>query len=179
MKIEVASRYKRALRFQNYPPQPVIDGVYICKLKKHLALEGYFMEYLRLTEGRIAGLPSPFEVRQISFAEAKPGRINAFHLHPKRVQDELWCVVRGDMLVWLVDVRKKSKTLGARCHYLLSEQDPLLLHIPSGVAHGYKAGAAGAILAYAMNSQFNIKDPNEGRLPWDHFGVHLWEEDRG
>ena len=54
-----------------------------------------------------------------------------------------------------------------------------MLHIPTGVAHGYKAGPDGALLAYAMNSQFNIDDPNEGRLPWDHFGAELWEEDRG
>jgi dTDP-4-dehydrorhamnose 3,5-epimerase len=30
-----------------------------------------------------------------------------------------------------------------------------------------------------MNGQFDPADPNEGRLPWDHFGAELWEPDRG
>ena len=41
------------------------------------------------------------------------------------------------------------------------------------------AGGEGALLTYAMKAQFNLIDPNEGRLPWDHFGRDLWEDDRG
>ena len=137
------------------------------------------MEYLRLTEGRAEGLDVPFEVRQVSFSWAVPGRINAFHVHPKEVQDEVWCVVAGTLLVWLVDVRAGSPTAGHKRAYVLSGEAPGLLYIPSGVAHGYKAGPEGALLVYAMNNQFNPKDPNEGRLPWDAFGAELWEEDRG
>jgi dTDP-4-dehydrorhamnose 3,5-epimerase len=54
-----------------------------------------------------------------------------------------------------------------------------MLLIPSGVAHGYMTGPQGALLVYAMNSQFNLCEPNEGRLPWDYFGRDLWDEDRG
>jgi dTDP-4-dehydrorhamnose 3,5-epimerase len=32
---------------------------------------------------------------------------------------------------------------------------------------------------YGMNQQFDQASPNEGRLPWDHFGAELWGEDRG
>jgi dTDP-4-dehydrorhamnose 3,5-epimerase len=32
---------------------------------------------------------------------------------------------------------------------------------------------------YAMDQQFNLADPNEGRLPWDFFGADLWNENRG
>jgi dTDP-4-dehydrorhamnose 3,5-epimerase len=34
-------------------------------------------------------------------------------------------------------------------------------------------------LLYTMDQQFDISDPNEGRLPWDQFGTDLWNEDRG
>ncbi|WP_244403976.1 dTDP-4-dehydrorhamnose 3,5-epimerase family protein [Meiothermus ruber] len=148
-------------------------------LQKHRALEGAFMEYLRLKDGRVEGFPLPFEARQISLSWAVPGRINAFHLHPKRTQDELWCVVQGALLVWLVDVRADSPTKGTKRSFLLSGEAPSLLYIPSGVAHGYRAGHQGALLLYAMNDQFNPSDPNEGRLPWDFFGAELWAEDRG
>lgn len=168
-----------ALKFQSYESQTTIDGAYYLKLAKHRSLEGSFMEYLRLTGGTIEGLPAPFEVRQLSFSWAVAGRVNAFHIHPKVTQDELWCVVGGTLMVWLVDCRVDSPTRGVRRQYLLNAEEPALLHIPSGVAHGYRAGPEGALLVYAMNSQFNARDPNEGRLPWDHFGAELWEDDRG
>ncbi|MER3481872.1 MAG: dTDP-4-dehydrorhamnose 3,5-epimerase [Meiothermus sp.] len=177
--MKLVDQAQRALFFQDYAPQPQIEGVFHHSLKKHRSLEGSFMEHLRLTGGQTEGLSAPFEPRQISVSWAVPGRINAFHLHPKRTQDELWCVLEGDLLVWLADVREGSPTQGNRRSFLLSGAAPALLHIPSGVAHGYRAGHEGAVLLYAMNSQFDLSDPNEGRLPWDFFGPELWADDKG
>lgn len=177
--VKLAPRDLDALTFQEYTGPGEMDGVYHVPLRKHRALEGAFMEYMRLAGGTIEGLPKPFAPAQISVSWAEPGRINAFHIHPKAPQDELWCVAGGRMLVWLADVRTDSPTCGLRKPYLLSAEQPALLHIPTGVAHGYKAGGDGAMLLYATSSQFNIEDPNEGRLPWDHFGATMWEEDRG
>lgn len=178
-RIALTSEVNQALTFQSYEAQPTIEGVFYHKLTKHRAVEGAFMEYMRVTGGVIESLPVPFDVRQISFSTAVPFRVNAFHIHPKTVQDELWSVVQGSLMVWLVDCREGSPTKGGLRRYVLNGEEPALLYIPSGVAHGYKAGSEGALLVYAMNSQFNIKDPNEGRLPWDYFGVELWEDDRG
>lgn len=168
-----------AMQYQNYPAPSEIQGVTHIPLKKHRALEGAFMEYLRLGAGQVEGLGPTFEARQISVSWAVPGRINAFHIHPKRPQDEVWCVLEGSLLVWLVDLREGSPTKGHRRSFLLSGEAPALLYIPSGVAHGYRAGHQGALLLYAMNDQFNPADPNEGRLPWDFFGADLWADDRG
>ena len=179
MKIPLTPQAASDLTFQTYGPQPEIQGVWLHPLRKHAALEGWFMELFRLGGGAVTGLPTPFDLRQVSLSQAAPGRINAFHLHPKEVQDELWCVVAGVMKVWLVDLREGSPTAGNRRAIILTADAPALLHIPTGVAHGYQAGPAGALLVYAMNSQFNLADPNEGRLPWDYFGAELWEADRG
>jgi dTDP-4-dehydrorhamnose 3,5-epimerase len=179
MSIRLEEQAQLATTFQSYPASDEIEGVFQRPLRKHVALEGWFMEHLRLGGGLADGLPVSFEVQQISISRAVPGRVNAFHIHPKRVQDELWCVVEGTLLVWLVDVRAESPTTGNRRKIMLSGDAPSLLHIPTGVAHGYKAGPAGALLVYGMNSQFNLQDPNEGRLPWDFFGSDLWEDDRG
>jgi len=180
MKIKLADEYAKALTFQDYGPQPEIEGVTLTPLRKHRSAEGSFMEYLRVTETGLAeGVGDGFQVRQVSLAEALGGRINAFHVHPKAVQDEFWCVVAGTMQIWLVDLREGSPTVNNRRCVVLSGEQPALLMIPTGVAHGYRAGEEGALLLYTMNAQFNIDDPNEGRLPWDHFGADLWEDDRG
>ncbi len=170
---------QRALTFQTYPPAADIEGVRLQPLTKHRGENGWFLEHLRLTAGRVVNLPGEFELRQMSVSYAAPQRINAFHVHPKLVQNELWTVISGQLLVWLVDCRAGSPTLQGTRRVLLTAEDPALLYIPAGVAHGYRAGRDGALLLYAMDQQFNADDPNEGRLPWDYFGRELWEEDRG
>ena len=179
MKVPLEPEAARALTFQHYPSQPDIDGVGYFPLKKHRALEGSFLELLRLSDGSVEGLPAPFTPRQLNLAQAAPGRVNAFHLHPKEAQDDLWCVLDGILQVWLADLRAGSLTQGHKRCYLLSAEEPGWLFIPAGVAHGYRAGSAGALLLYAVNVQFNPQNPDEGRLPWDYFGASLWEEDRG
>jgi dTDP-4-dehydrorhamnose 3,5-epimerase len=135
---------------------------------------------LRLEPGAVVeGTREPFVIRQLSSAYADPFRLNAFHIHPRIAQRELWSVLHGSLTVWLVDCRRDSADAGRRQSVHLSGEEPALLHIPAGVAHGYKAGPEGALFVYAMDQQFDRKDPNEGRLPWDYFGAELWEVDRG
>ena len=168
-----------ALTFQTYEPHPEIEGVWVNKLVKRRSDNGFFMEYARLSDGNVEGLPHDFTARQISVSKAEPARINAFHIHPREPQNELWTVIQGQLKVWLADCRAGSPTEGNKRPFILNGEEPAQLYIPAGVAHGYQAGAEGATLLYAMDQQFNLDNPNEGRLPWDFFGADLWAEDRG
>ncbi len=172
-----------ALTFQTYEPHPEIEGVWMRKLTKRRSDNGFFMEYARLSQGNVKGLPhdftEDFTVRQISVSSAEPGRINAFHIHPREPQNELWTVIQGQLKVWLADCRAGSPTEGNKRPFILNGEEPAQLYIPAGVAHGYQAGVSGATLLYAMDQQFDVEHPNEGRLPWDFFGADLWAEDRG
>jgi dTDP-4-dehydrorhamnose 3,5-epimerase len=178
-KIELAPEYASTLKFEAYPAAPQIDGVWFHALKKNRSENGAFMEYLRLGEGGVQGLPGALMPRQISVSWAAPGRINAFHIHVKQEQNEIWCVVGGQLTIWLVDCRVGSPTLGVQRKLVFSGEQPMMVYIPSGVAHGYQAGELGATLIYTMDAQFDIFDPNEGRLAWDRFGSDLLEADRG
>lgn len=170
---------QQALTFQNYPAAPAIEGVWTNALKKRRSDNGFFMEYARVTDSGVESLPVPFELRQLSVSHAEPGRVNAFHIHPNEPQNELWTVLEGQLKVWLIDLRAGSPTEGHRRAVILSGEEPVQLFIPAGVAHGYQAGPTGALLFYAMDQQFSLQKPNEGRLPWDFFGAELWAEDRG
>ena len=177
--VALPDEIEEAVTFQEYAPAPRIDGVQLLALRKHRADNGSFMEFVRVTDGRVEGLEPPFRLRQASVSEAAARRINAFHIHPLEPQNELWCVTRGLLVVWLIDCRKGSPSLGVRRRVVLTGEEPALLRIPAGVAHGYRAGPSGATLLYLADQQFNPDRPNEGRLPWDYFGKDLWEEDRG
>nr|WP_256488165.1 dTDP-4-dehydrorhamnose 3,5-epimerase family protein [Deinococcus sp. HSC-46F16] len=167
------------MTFESYPPAPDIAGVWTHPLRKNRSENGAFMEYARMGEEGFQGLPGRLIPRQISVSWAAPGRINAFHIHVKEEQNEIWCVIEGQLMVWLVDCRAGSPTLGVRRKLVLSGEQPTMVHIPSGVAHGYQASDGGATLLYTMDARFNIEDPNEGRIPWNQFGDELWSEDRG
>ena len=173
--IELLPELENILTFQDYPPTPEIEGVWIQALHKHRADNGWFMEYTRVNQGHLQNTPTPFEIRQISISRAEPGRINAFHIHTKLEQNEIWTVIQGQLVVWLVDCRKHSKTAGIKQRLILSGEQPMRIHIPAGVAHGYKAGQDGAILLYAMDQQFNQNNPNEGRFSHELFGKEIWE----
>jgi dTDP-4-dehydrorhamnose 3,5-epimerase len=179
--VALTDEVRGALSFQSYERGRTIDGVWQRTLRKHHGENGWFLELYRVGDGGVEGLPDgeAFHLRQTSVSFAEPGRINAFHIHPLAVQDELWAVVQGQLLVWLVDCREGSATRGVRQRVVLSGEAPSLLHIPAGVAHGYRSGTDGALLLYGMNQQFDVERPNEGRLPWDFFGSEIWEEDRG
>ncbi|PNY79895.1 dTDP-4-dehydrorhamnose 3,5-epimerase family protein [Deinococcus koreensis] len=177
--IQLAPEYASELKFESYPAAPQIEGVWVHALKKNRSENGAFMEYLRLDERGVQGLPGALVPRQISVSWAAPGRINAFHIHVKQEQNEIWCVLQGQLMIWLADCRQGSPTLGVKRKLVFSGEQPMLVHIPSGVAHGYQAGEQGATLLYSMDAQFDISDPNEGRLGWDYFGASIWDKDMG
>ena len=177
--VPVSNSVSHALTFEAYPSTPVIEEVWTHLLRKNRSENGAFMEYLRLDEHGVQNLPGTLEPRQISVSWAAPKRINAFHIHVKEIQNEIWCVLSGQLTIWLVDCRASSTTLGVKRKLVLSGEQPTMVHIPSGVAHGYQASELGATLIYTMDAQFKLEDPNEGRLPWNHFGADLWDEDRG
>lgn len=177
--IKLAPEFESVFEFEEYPAAPHIDGVWLHPLRKNRSENGWFMEYARLSNSKFENTPTALEPRQISVSSAEAGRINAFHIHTKLEQNEIWTVIHGQLMVWLIDCRAGSTTAGVKRKVILSGEQPIQLYIPSGVAHGYKAGSAGATLMYTMDQQFNLQDPNEGRLPWDQFGLELWNEDRG
>ena len=177
--IKLAPEFETILKFEEYPAAPQIDGVWLHPLRKNRSENGWFMEYARVSNGKLENLPTALEPRQISVSNAEAGRINAFHIHTKLEQNEVWTVIHGQLMVWLIDCRAGSSTLGVKRKVILSGEQPTQLYIPSGVAHGYKAGSEGAILMYAMDQQFDLVDPNEGRLPWNFFGSDFWIDDQG
>lgn len=177
--VPLCPEFEESLSFQSYGSPVRIDGVWIHPLSKLRSSNGSFMEVLRLDSKGIEGLPTTMDLKQVNVSWAEPGRLNAFHIHVRERQDEVWTVVGGSLLVWLVDMRQASSTARFRRSIVLSAEQPVLLHIPSGVAHGYKAGPQGATLLYFMSAQFNPADPNEGRIPWDRFGKEIWKDDQG
>lgn len=138
----------------------MIEGVEIKQLKPHADERGYLMELLRNDDDIFT------KFGQCYVSLNYPGVVRAWHYHKK--QDDYFVVVRGMCKVGLYDMRDGSPTKGeAEAHYL-GENNNIVLHIPIGVAHGYKTvGTEPSLLVNFPTEVYDPAEPDEFRMAWD------------
>lgn len=137
----------------------MIEGVKIKQLKRYCDDRGFFSELVRDDEGLLE------RFGQASLSMSYPGVIKAFHYHEN--QDDLWFFPSGNAQVVLYDLRDSS-TKGQTDVYYMGEENPILLLIPKGVAHGYRVlGPTPATIIYFTTQSYDAKDPDEKRIPWN------------
>lgn len=137
-----------------------IEGVKVKKLVRHCDDRGFFQEILRDDDGLLQGFG------QLSMSKSYPGVIKAFHYH--EVQDDLWFFPSGNAQVVLYDLREDSPTKGVTQVFYLGEDNPQLLLIPKGVAHGYRVlGNEPAVIVYVTTQSYDRDNPDEKRIPYD------------
>jgi dTDP-4-dehydrorhamnose 3,5-epimerase len=173
------SKYAAQVFEQSYAARPAIEGVEVIQLPLQSDDGGNFSEIARITGGSVEGLKAPFDAQQVSMSMVKPGAIKAFHLHSE--QDDLWYTPPFErFVVNLHDVREGSATFDAHMRLVTGGGKNLLLRIPKGVAHGIgNPYEKDMMLFYLTNQKFDIKNPDEHRLPWDIFGTDIWEITKG
>ncbi|MDP7179769.1 MAG: dTDP-4-dehydrorhamnose 3,5-epimerase family protein [Candidatus Woesearchaeota archaeon] len=139
-----------------------IEGAKVIKLKINKDERGNFIELLRQDQKLMNG------IEQISISTTNPGVIKAFHFHKN--QTDIWYVVEGKAYVGLYDNRENSKTKGEKFELILEnkEDERVILVIPKGIAHGYKAvGDKPLTMLYMMDKCYNPSEPDELRIPHD------------
>ncbi|MEB3100434.1 dTDP-4-dehydrorhamnose 3,5-epimerase family protein [Ferviditalea candida] len=138
----------------------MIEGVRTKSLIKHCDDRGYFAELLREDDAMFE------RFGQASQSMSYPGVIKAFHYHEH--QDDIWHFASGNAQVVLHDLRRESPTFGQTDVHYLGEQNPCLLFIPRGVAHGYRVlGNMPAVIIYFTNTAYDPRNPDEHRIPYD------------
>jgi dTDP-4-dehydrorhamnose 3,5-epimerase len=173
-------RAQQAYSVQDYSARPGIVGLEIVDLARFNDDGGSMTELGRLDGGRHAGLAG-FEVRQVNYSTMEPLAVKAFHLHKR--QTDVWFVPPSDKALLVVgDVREGSPSCGVVRRIVLGDSRSRLVRIPPGVAHGVKnlMPQRAATIVYFVDVQFSTDSKcDEGRLPWDHFGAHVWDVERG
>lgn len=148
----------------------MIDGVKVKKVVKHVDDRGFFAELIRDDEPELLS-----KFGQASWSMSYPGVIKAFHYHDK--QDDLWFFPSGNVQVVLYDLRVNSLTKGETDVYYMGEENPILLFIPKGVAHGYRVlGQKPSTIIYFTTESYNESDPDEKRIRWDDLLINFdWD----
>ena len=138
----------------------MIEGVRIKELKVIPDERGFLMEMLRSDD-------EIFErFGQIYMTCCYAGVVKGWHYH--RLQTDHFVCVRGMAKVVLFDGRDESASNGEINEFFMGEQRQILLKIPPLVMHGFKAvGNEHAYIINCPTEQYNRREPDEYRLPWD------------
>lgn len=138
----------------------MIEGVKIKQLRVVPDERGKLMEMLRADD-------EIFEkFGQVYVTTTYPQVIKAWHYHKK--QNDNFAVVKGMIKLALFDARKDSKTYNQVQELFVGEYNPVLVHVPKGVYHGWKCiGQQEAIIINCPTEVYNYDDPDEFRLPYD------------
>lgn len=172
---DIGREFQDSVSIQSYAPRQEIDGVVLQELRLLADESGDFSEVARLDEhGHLESFPE-YRPAQISYSLLLSGGVKAWHLHLR--QDDLWFVPpEGRLLVGLLDLREASRTYRMTMRIILGTAKPSLLLIPRGVAHGVANPTQASVSwIYFANCQFNLKDPDERRLPLDLLGKDFWK----
>jgi len=135
----------------------MIDGVKVKKLKVIPDDRGRLMEILRCDD------PIFEKFGQVYMTTALPGVVKAWHYHKK--QDDNFTCIAGKMRLALYDARKGSSTYGEVNDFVISIDDPMLVHIPKMVYHGFKCVSGNeAVVINTVTVPYSYKEPDEYRV---------------
>jgi dTDP-4-dehydrorhamnose 3,5-epimerase len=136
----------------------MIDGVIVKKLKVISDERGRLMEIMRADDDLFK------RFGQVYMTTAYPGVVKGWHYHKKQADN--MAVVKGMMKIVLYDNRKKSATHGEINEIFAGVHNPVLVHIPALVCHGFKCISEDeAIVINTPTEVYNYKNPDEFRLP--------------
>ena len=141
----------------------MINGVMVKKLRVISDERGRLMEILRADDAMFRGFG------QVYMTTAYPGVVKGWHYH-KRQSDNM-AVVCGMMKIVLYDGRDGFPTFGEINEFFAGVHNPILVHIPPLVFHGFKCvSPEEAIVVNTPTEPYNYGEPDE-------FRVHPYEND--
>lgn len=162
-----------------------IEGVEIHRLPRYVDDRGFFQEVYRARADHPGseGLAAYFQgvpIAQMNYTIVDvENHIKGLHYH-LRQQDIWYCPHPSKAKFVLFDVRKASPTYLRTQVVVAGGGQDLLVRIPEGVAHGYRPLTNPCALFYIVTRTFDVNDPDEFRIAWDHPAVRdLWEVPNG
>lgn len=162
-----------------------IEGVDVRRLHRSVDDRGFFQEIYRAKADHPGseGLAAYFQgvpVAQMNYTIVDvENHIKGLHYH-LRQQDVWYCPYPSKAKFVLFDERKGSPTYLRTQVIVAGGGQDLLVRIPEGVAHGYRPLTNPCALFYIVTRTFDVNDPDEYRIAWDHPAIRdLWEVPNG
>lgn len=151
----------------------MIDGVKVKQLRVIPDQRGRLVELLRSDDDIFE------KFGQVYVTTVYPGVVKAWHYH--RVQSDNFAAVNGSIEIALYDARQDSPTRGEVNVLYAGVHNPILVHVPPLVYHGFKnVGIEESIIVNCPTEEYDYEQPDEYRIdPYDNDIPHDWRRRDG
>lgn len=131
-----------------------IEGLYIIKTFFAKDDRGYFVKDFHHDDFISMGLEPEFKEEYYSISHKDVIRGMHFQTPPHH-HNKLVSVIQGAIIDVVVDIRDNSKTKGRVLSFVLSQDTPISLYIPKGLAHGFKSLTDNTIVSYKVSTVYS------------------------
>jgi dTDP-4-dehydrorhamnose 3,5-epimerase len=132
---------------------------------------GIFLELYKRSEFEANGIRHAFP--QANLSRSVRNVLRGLHYQcPPKAQAKAVTVVSGEIFDVAVDIRLGSPTYGEWIGVRLSDEDPQMLYIPEGFAHGFCVVSDEATVLYEVSVEYAPEC--EGGIAWNdpEVGIH-------
>jgi dTDP-4-dehydrorhamnose 3,5-epimerase len=151
----------------------MIEGVRTKQLRVVPDERGRLMEILRADDDLFQ------QFGQVYISTTYPRVVKAWHFH--KIQADNIAVVKGMLKLALYDPREGSPTKGEVNEFYIGEHNPMLIHVPKEVCHGWMCISEEESIAINIPTEaYNYDEPDEYRIhPHDNDIPYDWKRKDG
>lgn len=148
-----------------------LEGVLLVVPQYFKDLRGFFVESYNKKDFHDGGIMEDFV--QDNHSKSQKGVLRGLHFQSPHAQGKLVRVLKGSIYDVVVDIRVGSPAYGKHFAVTLSENDPAMLYVPVGFAHGFLVLEDGTEVMYKVTDLYYPEgdagllwnDP-ELNIPW-------------
>lgn len=130
-----------------------IPDVILVKPKAFQDRRGFFMETYKRSDFLDSGISEVFV--QDNYSHSTGGVLRGLHYQrPPKSQGKLVMALNGEIFDVAVDIREGSPTYAQWVGVTLSEEEPRMLYIPPGFAHGFCVLSDAADVIYKVTAEY-------------------------
>lgn len=149
-----------------------MPGCYLLHGNRLGDARGDFLKLFHAPTLAALGLETAFAESYVSTSHA--GVVRGMHFQrPPHDHAKIVCCLSGRARDGLVDLRRNSPMFGRSISLMLSADEPAMIYIPRGIAHGFAAHVDDTRLWYLVSS-VHAPDADAG-IHADSVGIDWWE----
>lgn len=142
-----------------------LSGAKIVRYRRFEDHRGWFSETWHAEHFAKLGMSNVFVQHNESFSR-RAGTVRGLHFqYPPATQAKLVRVLVGRVRDVIVDLRIDSPTFGKHLMVEMSAEEPMLLFVPRGFAHGFLTLMDNTIVAYTVDAVYSPK--LDGGIAWN------------
>lgn len=140
-----------------------LPGVLLVKPQHFIDSRGFFVESYNKKDFQDAGIIDEFV--QDNHSKSQKGVLRGLHFQYPHAQGKLVRVLKGSVFDAVIDIRVGSPSYGLIFTITLDENNPAMLYIPAGFAHGFLALKDDTEIIYKVTDYYY--PPGDAGIIWN------------